>query len=87
MERYAGQPVALLGINADADPEGLSQKPLPWPTIWDGPNGPLAAQLRVQAYPSLYLIDPAGQVRRTWTGLPQPGELEAAIDRLLAEPR
>lgn len=91
MEKYAGRPFALVGINADAEVETLQQtlegKPIPWPTIWDGAGGPLAAQLGVQAYPTIVVLDTEGRIRRTWTGMPQPAELESVIEGLLAEKR
>lgn len=91
MEKYAGQPFALVGINADADLETMQQtlekKPLPWPTIWDGAGGSLASTLGVRAFPTLVLLDGEGKVRRTWTGMPHPSELELVIEGLLAEKR
>jgi len=87
--KYAGRPFALLGINTDADPaqarQALAGKPVPWPSLWDGPSGPLARRLGVEAFPSLYLLDGDGVVRRSWTGVPDARELESAIDGLLAK--
>lgn len=91
MTKYADRPFALLGVNTDADPaqaqRTLTGKPVPWPSLSDGPAGPLARRLGVEAFPSLYLLDGDGRVRRSWTGVPDARELESAIDGLLAEGR
>lgn len=87
MQRYAGRPFALVGVNADDSPEELrrwEQKAgLSWPSYWDGPGGPISAAWKVDRYPTLFLIDPEGVVRFKQVGAPPEGVLEAKIDELL----
>jgi thiol-disulfide isomerase/thioredoxin len=99
VERYAGRPFVLLGVNADVDfdeaRECQRQAGLTWASFWDGPSkdangarpgaGPICSAWKVDSFPTLFLIDHQGIVRWRHTGIPAEGELEARIDELLAK--
>jgi hypothetical protein len=88
VERYAGKPVVLLGVNTDADRDRVRQvvaeKGINWRSWWAGaPDGEIPTRWRIQGYPSLFVLDARGVVRYENV---QPGvELEQAIERLLRE--
>src|SRR3954468_20924891 len=91
VQRYQGQPFVLLGVNADPDPDVLRQtqekKHLPWRSWWDGPDGKIARQWGVTSFPTLFLLDHRGTVRRRFDGGPDPAELDREIEQLLQEAR
>jgi thiol-disulfide isomerase/thioredoxin len=79
----------LLGINADADPAQLkameTKAQLNYRSIADGANGPICAAWGVQAFPTLVLIDPEGNIRWRSDGPPSEAELDHRIQQLLQE--
>ena len=87
MQRYAGQPFALVGVSADESAELIRQHQqkwgLTWPSIWDGPGGAIATAWKVDRYPTVVLLDQKGVIRWRYAGLPAEGEAERRIDELL----
>jgi thiol-disulfide isomerase/thioredoxin len=90
VERFAGRPFVLVGVNADqsADEMAKCQKAGKhnWPSFFDGIDGPIATACKVDRYPTLYLIDQKGVIRWRHVGLPADGEVEAKIDELIRKP-
>ncbi len=84
------QPFALLGVNCDNEKE-LSElvkgdKPkVTWRTFADGENGPIHADWGVNSWPTLFLIDKSGIVRRQYSGAPKVEDLRAGVETLLRE--
>jgi hypothetical protein len=91
VQRFAGQPFVLLGVNADPSPERLRQieekAQLTWASWWDGPEGPICATWGADRFPAFFLIDHQGVVRWHHFGAPPSGELETKIDKLVDEAR
>lgn len=92
MERYAGQPFVLIGVNSDADRDEARQiaqrEGLAWRSFWngeEGPRGPIASAWGVFTWPTLYVIDGSGTVRFHSVGSPGEDVLEGWIEELLAE--
>jgi hypothetical protein len=88
VRKCEGRPFALLGVNAEQSRETLRlvqhKENLPWPSLWDGPGGPVGSAWGVDRYPAFYLIDAQGQVR--WQHFGAPGaELEHKVEQLLEE--
>jgi peroxiredoxin len=87
VERMAGQPFALIGINSDKDVASVkrvaARENITWRSFRDGGSqGPIARAWNVQHWPTLYLLDRKGIVRYrdVW------GEtLARAVDTLMAE--
>ncbi len=90
VERFQGQPLVIVGINADherqdakriGDREGIT-----WRSWWDGGDtgSPLAKQCGVQRWPTLFVLDGQGIVRFAHLSGPQ---LEKAVTYLLREKR
>jgi thiol-disulfide isomerase/thioredoxin len=89
VQQYANKPFVLLGINTDETREQLqktqAKEKLNWRSWWDGPSGPIAAQWKVDAVPTLYLIDHKGAIRFESRGVPDAKELEQRIEKLVHE--
>jgi peroxiredoxin len=87
VQKYAGQPFVLLGVNGDESPFELqriqNKEGLTWRSFWDGKNGAIAANWGVDGFPTFFLIDREGVVRWRHVGVPARGEIEKKIDELL----
>jgi thiol-disulfide isomerase/thioredoxin len=91
-KRQAGKPFALLGVNSDRNKADVRKVVedvrLPFRSWWDGrPTGaPIARQWNVREYPTYFVIDHKGIVRRQERGVPRDKKpLDDLIDRLVAE--
>jgi hypothetical protein len=90
--RLQNKPFALIGVNSDNDREALkpvlAEQQITWRSFWNGAggtNGPISRGWRITGWPTLVLIDAKGVIRHKWTGSPGNAQLDAAIDRLIAE--
>ena len=85
VQRLAGKPFTLLGINSDKSRSALqktiAEQQITWPQIWDGSTtGPIAKQWNVHGWPTIYVIDQQGIIRyRNVRG----EALEKAVNALL----
>ena len=89
MKRLAGQPFALIGINADANKKLIAEQKkkqkVNWRSFWNGPkgfNGPIIKDWRIRFVPEVYVIDAKGVIR--FKGVSGKA-LDKAVDSLLAE--
>jgi hypothetical protein len=87
VQRYSGQPFAVLGINLDADRQAIiqAQAGTEWPSLWDGPDHHLASSWNVRALPGVFLIDRRGVIRFASEGTPTAEVLQRKIAVLLQE--
>ena len=91
VEKMAGKPFVLLGVNGDASRPEARRKGkaarASWRSWWDGGglDGPIATRWEVDQWPTVALIDKKGVVRQIWTGWPMAKELEAAIAGLVGK--
>ena len=102
IERHKGKPFAVLGVNSDDDREAArevaAKEGMTWPSIGDGDNGPIAKEWRVEAWPTMYLLDEKGAIRygpdhlrRIGTRTGPDGKpvqfrrLDEAVDQILKE--
>ncbi len=87
VQRYAGRPFALLGVNVDEDVAQLRQVQhragLTWPCWHDGAGGKISEAWQVDRLPAFFLIDRQGIVRWRHFGEVGPRQLEARIDEAL----
>ena len=88
VKRLEGQPFTLLGINNDRRLEEARAKNLAiglnWRNWWD-PENLISTRWNVPAWPTLYLLDHRGVVRRRWFGDPGDRVMDKAIQALVAE--
>jgi peroxiredoxin len=88
VDAYAERPCALLGVNTDDQKvlkELIQQGTVTWRSWADGPDGPIAADWGVTAYPRIYLIDHHGVVRQQFNGVPDERVLTDAVEALVRE--
>ncbi|HEX3146907.1 MAG TPA: TlpA disulfide reductase family protein [Gemmataceae bacterium] len=89
VEKMANKPFALISVSVDDEKETLTEflgkETMPWNHWWDGAHGPLAKKFRVNAFPTLYLIDAKGVIRKKWTGSPGNDVLDKAVEELVDE--
>ena len=89
VEKYQDRPFVILGVNSDASRELVKQvsekEKLTWRSFWDGgsTDGPIARRWNVQGWPTLYLIDHKGVIRRKFLGNPGNAELDRLIEELV----
>ena len=86
-----GKPFVLIGVNSDGDKVKLHKRMkdenITWRSWWDGgdTSGPIATQFNVHVWPTLYVIDHAGIIRRKWLGLPVADNFDKAVEALVAK--
>jgi hypothetical protein len=92
VKRLAEKPFALLGISGglkDSYRKAVKEEPIPWRSWLDDDGdpvrGPIARTWNVATWPTLYLLDSKGVIRRKWLGAPDDKELDDAVDSLIAE--
>ena len=91
VEKMKDEPFALVGVNSDENFEDLKKKEyveekITWRSFQNsGGEKAISDEWGVQGWPTLYLIDAAGNVRKKWSGSPGDEILDAAIEKLVAE--
>jgi len=92
VKRMAGKPFAMIGINGDQSGDALKKKNETAEITWrsfqnERGEGKMAIadEWKVQGWPTLYLIDHKGTIRRKWLGSPGDEVLDKEIDALVAE--
>lgn len=86
VKRLAGEPFVLLGINGDEADRArrvISAGTVTWRSWLDGPNGPIAGRYKIEAWPTVYVLDKDGRIR--FEDL-RGEDLEAAVKSLLGSP-
>ncbi len=87
--RLKDRPFVIVGINSDADPatalEVVAKHQIQWRSFRDRAAGerPISGAWDILGYPTLYLIDHAGVIRKRWIGSPPPADLDREVDRLV----
>jgi hypothetical protein len=86
VKRLEGKPFALLGVNFDASKEDQKKSEeknkITWRSWFDGRNGPLGKEWKIQYLPTIYVLDANGIIR--YKGV-QDKEMDKAVDALLKE--
>ena len=90
VKRMAGKPFALIGVNGDQAGDELKEKnkeaEITWRSFQNARGNDqkaIADEWKVQGWPTLYLIDHKGTIRRKWVGSPGDNVLDEAIDALV----
>lgn len=89
---HKDKPFAIVGINADEVDEelftALEKNKVNWRSFQNRPEDSeveIADEWNVTALPTLYLLDAKGKIRKIWETTPDKAELDAEIEKLLAE--
>ena len=92
VQLYEGKSFVLLGVNGDEPDKELLEKTKKANVTWRSiQNQPEAAKTRhsdewnVITWPTIYLIDAQGVIRKKWVGRVDPRMLDAAVERLVQE--
>src|SRR4051794_6902216 len=92
VKRLEGKPFVLIGVNADDDKKAEEIKKLneenkiTWRSFRNkrGDKQPeVATEWNLAGYPTLYLIDHKGIIRKKWVGGPEEKALDTAIEGLV----
>jgi len=90
VKRLENKPFALIGVNSDKSREESKKKnvdqKITWRSFWNGEkgtSGPISAAWEVRGWPTLYLIDHNGVIRRKFLGNPGDEVLDRMIDELV----
>lgn len=91
IERFGSDRFAIVGVNADGDLEkarSVAEKiPIPWRSFQneEGRETAISNQWHVTGYPTLYLLDIKGVVRKRWIGEPSWEVLTGSIGQIFDE--
>jgi thiol-disulfide isomerase/thioredoxin len=88
VERLQNEPFVFLGVNTDLRVNFNREKtkdPVTWRNFMDGQRGPICQKYKIEAYPTLFLIDANMVIRHKFVGVPPNNVLDKAIDDLIAE--
>lgn len=84
-KKYAGKPVALLGVNSDTERETAARlakaEELAWPSFFDegSTRGPIARQWGIEFWPTVILLDHRGVIRYRFQGMKKVDEAVALL--------
>lgn len=88
VEGLQDQLFVLLGVNVDPSPAELKRAQedhrMTWRSWWDGSHR-IATKYRVHSYPSLFLLNQDGIVRRVYGGRPRDADLERDVKQVISE--
>ncbi len=89
VKKMKDKPFLLVSVSADDEKKTLTDflkdNEMPWVHWWDGADNKVQQTFKVRAFPTLYLIDHKGVIRRKWIGSPKPAVLDDAIEELVKE--
>ena len=89
VERFQDKPFVLLGVNGDNEPAELQQALAKGDIIWrsfknkQGEKSYISGTWKLAGWPTLYLIDHQGVIRRYWCGNPEDAVLDHEIEKLV----
>ncbi len=91
--RLRNEPFAIVGVNCDPDLEkarlAVASSQMTWSSFRNqGTSGPaITEHWKILGYPTLYLIDHHGIIRRRWIGSPPAEELDSLTEVLVDSAR
>lgn len=88
VEKLRDEPFVFVGVNTDARGHFQNERkkePVTWRNFMDGQRGPICRKYKIEAFPTIFLIDANGVIRHKFVGVPPSSVLDKAIDELIAE--
>jgi hypothetical protein len=88
VKKYEDKPFALVGVNGDGPEElkeSLKDNPVTWRSFKNKQREGkvIAAEWKIAGWPTLYLIDHRGIIRKRWLGNPAAEMLDREVDLLV----
>jgi hypothetical protein len=89
VNRLNGKPFALVGVNSDRDPaqlkKDLKENQVTWRSFQNqrAKEKAIAEEWNVQGWPTLYLIDHKGIIKKKWLGSPGNEALDKEVEKLV----
>ncbi len=90
---FKDQPFAIVGVNCDSEIEkardAVSRNAISWQSFRNRSDSgqTISGDWKIVGYPTLYLIDHHGTIRRRWIGGPSPDELLRVTEALVGAAR
>jgi cytochrome c biogenesis protein CcmG, thiol:disulfide interchange protein DsbE len=90
VQKYKDQPFVILGVSNDSDAgmlrETQQEQNITWRSWWDE-RRTITRAWRIEGFPTLYVIDSQGIIRKRFKGKPDADVLEKEIQKWLKETR
>jgi hypothetical protein len=89
VNKLSGKPFVLIGVNSDKDPEqlkkDLKENQVTWRSFQNERKDkePIANEWKVQGWPTLYLVDHKGVIKKKWLGGPGNEVLDKEVEKLV----
>ncbi len=85
--KFQGEPFSIIGVNADEQidhaRDAVEELGVTWSSFQDKqPNRPAISESWKALFPTVYLIDAQGVIRKRFTGNPQPEVIEQSLREL-----
>lgn len=89
VKKHKEAPFALISVSGDDEKSTLKKfletTEMPWVHWWDGRDGKIIKGWNIQAFPTIYVLDPKGVIRYKFVGADKVKELDEAVEKLLSE--
>jgi hypothetical protein len=89
VNQLSSKPFVLIGVNSDRDPEQLNkdlkENQVTWRSFQNQrkDSKAIAEEWNVRGWPTLYLIDHKGIIKKKWLGSPGHEVLEKEVEKLV----
>jgi hypothetical protein len=89
VNRLSGKPFALIGVNSDKDPEQLKKELKENEVTWRSfqnqrkEDKAISVEWNIRGWPTLYLIDHKGVIKKKWLGSPGNEVLDKEVEKLV----
>src|SRR5713101_4161083 len=88
VNRLSGKPFVLIGVNSDTDSEklknDLKDNQVTWRSFQNQrKEKKISDEWKVQGWPTLYLIDHKGVIKKKWLGGPSGEALDKEVEKLV----
>jgi hypothetical protein len=90
VNKLNGKPFVLIGVNGDGDPtkieKDLKDNQITWRSFQNQrkESTEIAKEWNLKGWPTLYLIDHKGVIKKKWLGGPKGELLDQEIEKLVA---
>jgi hypothetical protein len=89
VNRLQGKSFVLIGVNSDRDPQqlqkDLKENEVTWRSFQNQrqDSKAIAEEWQVRGWPTLYLIDHKGVIKKKWLGSPSTEVLDQEVEKLV----